>query len=410
MIDTLRADHLSAYGYERNTSPNIDRLADESYLFEDVTAVSPWTNPSIGTLFTGRNPQSIWPPANHRQAISMPLPGEIPTLAERFRDAGFRTIGLVDHPGINQRLEFSRGFDEYSLLFREGGFPIWQDTDSAFVRERVREALESVGSEPFLLYLHLVYPHQPYIAPEPHQGAFGEENDGKQGRRRRLEVRKMINAYDAEILYTDALVGEIVSDLAQLGLDPSTWVVLVSDHGEAFGEHRRFEHGNSFFDEVLRVPLILRPPGGLRSQRRITDPVSILDVHPTLLAIAGITVPKGLRGVPLLGFRAPEADRWLFSESPHAGDIHGGAVRRGPWKYIEYGNRSRGRRVLVNLAEDPGETKNLVATDDRAERLRRSLMEHLEASEIARSVLLEEETIEVDAETIERLRALGYID
>ncbi|MGB5295110.1 MAG: sulfatase-like hydrolase/transferase, partial [Thermoanaerobaculia bacterium] len=154
MVDTLRADHLGCYGYERETSPNLDKLASSGVLFESFYSVAPWTNPAIASLFTGRYPRAVFPPLPHKKAIGIPLPSQLPTLAERLQEAGYRTVALVDHPGINPELQFDQGFERWSGLFREGDFDTWAVTDSDFVLEQVEAALDELGGEKFFLYLH----------------------------------------------------------------------------------------------------------------------------------------------------------------------------------------------------------------------------------------------------------------
>ena len=410
MVDTLRADHLGCYGYERDTSPNLDDLAARGVLFESFYSVAPWTNPAIASLFTGRYPLAVCPPLPHKKAIGIPLPSQLPTLAERLSEAGYRTVALVDHPGINPELQFDQGFEQWHSLFREGGFDAWTVTDSQFVIDRLEASLDELGSEAFFLYLHLVYPHRPYAPPPPYDSLFGESSQ-KKGRAHRQE---MINAYDGEIRYTDELLGRVAKALSDRRLDPTTWLMVTSDHGEGFWEHNQAEHGNSFFNELTRVPLIVVPPqrhgvAGLR----VEAPASLVDLKPTILGLAGLQVDEDLEGRDLrTSWSNPtefEAARWLFLASPHSKDVESAAVVRGNLKYIDRLPWRNARAALFDLARDPGEKENLAGVSPQASEMRRRLEAHQKEAEELRSGLLSEAEVELDKEVLDRLRALGYL-
>jgi arylsulfatase A-like enzyme len=297
MIDTLRPDHLGCYGYARNTSPNIDRIAEQGVVFENVFSVAPWTNPTIASLFTGLYPQAIFPPAEHRDAIRQALPGQLETLAERLKRKGYRTAALVDHPGISRRWNYDQGFDTWVSLFHEGGFKVWGVTDAEFVNQEFDAILEGGGKVPVFIYLHVVYPHRPYIPPPPHDSLFGPGFKRVEER----EKQGVINRYDGEIRYTDDLVGMILGSLKKRGILERTIIVVTSDHGEGFWEHGLSEHGNSLFNELLRVPLIIFLPGGRgRAPKRVEEPASNIDLYPTILEMAGVTPPAGTDGKSLM--------------------------------------------------------------------------------------------------------------
>ena len=410
MVDTLRADHLGCYGYERETSPNLDALAEAGVLFENFYSVAPWTNPAIASLFTGRYPRAVFPPLPHKQAIGIPLPSQLPTLAERLREAGYRTIALVDHPGINPELQFDQGFERWLSLFREGDFDTWSVTDSEYVLNRFESSLDALGRETFFLYLHLVYPHRPYAPPPPYDSIFGPASQ-KTGRAHRQE---MINAYDGEIRYTDDLIGRIAAALDERRLNRSTWLVVTSDHGEGFWEHNQAEHGNSFFNELTRVPLILVPPRGEGvTGLRVPSPASIVDLKPTILGMAGLAPRQGLEGRdPRASWSDPagfESPRWLFLASPHSKDVEAAAVVRGSLKYIDRLPWRRARPALFDLDEDPAEKQNLVGVSPQAAEMSRRLQAHLNQTEKQRAGLLREDEVELDEEVLDRLRALGYL-
>ncbi|MDX1384488.1 MAG: sulfatase, partial [Thermoanaerobaculia bacterium] len=369
LVDTLRADFLGTYGHDLDTSPEIDRLAAEGYVFENAQSVSPWTNPAIATLFSGRYPDALIPPLPHRQAIGRPLPDDVETLAEKLQSRGYRTVGLVDHPGISPGLDFDQGFETFLHLFKEGGFDSWQVTDTGFVFDQVAAQLERPRDErPLFLYLHLVYPHHPYKPEAGYAEPFWPE-----GRVTR-PYRRLAN-YRGEIRQTDALVGRIMAAVQDRGLDASTWLVLASDHGEGFWEHGMWEHGNSLFEELLRIPLILRPPGGRDEPVRIATRVSLVDVYPTLLDLAGAEAPTGLDGeslVPLLHGETLERKTPIFAGSPHSGDVERAAVYQGRFKYIKEAEHD----LLYDLEADPGEAEPITDRAATLANLRSTVLEH----------------------------------
>ena len=398
LVDTLRADHLGAYGYPRPTSPAIDEIAATSVLFERAYSTAPWTNPTIATLFTGYYPQELFRVAPHRFAIHQALPLAVDTLAERLRAAGYRTAALVDHPGIGPGLHYDQGFESFHRLFQEAGAPPWGITDPSFVFQQVDRQLASTAP-PFFLYLHLVYPHRPYAAPADYQQLFGPKFL-RLGPRQRDGV---INAYDAEIRYTDDLIGRIVGALRQRGLWEKSWVVILSDHGEGFWEHGVAEHGNTLFDELLHVPLILHPPAarGLAPER-VARPVSLVDFCPTILDLAEIELPESLRTRSLI---RGSSERPIFSESKHSGNLGERSVRSQGFKYI--GDLQHG--ALFDLQADPGESNPLPDRPEVRAEFLALLRQHEETAQASRRHW-GGDVRSVDEGTLQRLRALGYDD
>lgn len=413
MLDTLRPDHLGAYGYPRDTSPAIDDLANRGIVFTSAYSVSNWTNPAIKSIFTGLSPQAVMREAWHKEAIRMPLPEEVTTFAELLQTNGYRTIGLVDHPGINHGGNFNQGFDHYTMLFREGakGRGGWGKSDVGHVTEQFSQQLDESLNDPFLIYLHVVYPHRPYKPPSPYQGMFGPDSfDGYKKRFR----EPIINAYDAEIKRTDDLIAGVNEAITSRGLLEDTWVILLSDHGEGFWEHGFAEHGNVFFNEAIKVPLIVVPPlGQQEGPKRVNTPVSNLDVFSTILDIAGIPVPEGTMGFSLIDGDLSAQNmpsRILFSESAHSFDIHARTVIRDDLKYTNYPNESDPEIILLfNLNKDPSEITSLYGTMPEIEAEYQELLnEHQERSSLERE-WLKQSIVEPDERTLEGLKSLGYI-
>jgi arylsulfatase A-like enzyme len=398
LVDTLRADHLGVYGYERNTSPNLDAWAKRGIVFDQARSTAPWTNPAIASLFAGLYPQSVLPPATHKEAIRLIVPDSHEMLAERLHTAGYRTVALVDHPGLGRGNGFGQGFEIYDHLYQLAGESGWTDTPADFVAETVRDRLESADQRPTFLYLHLVYPHRPYSPPEPHGSYFESPHEGGRGARR----AEAIDSYDGEIRYMDTLIGSLERLLRELELEP--WILFTSDHGEGFWEHGRGEHGNSFFDELLRIPLIvIAPPDAGQEAGRSDRRVSLLDLLPTVLEIAGIELPDDLDGLSLLADSASAAaPRNLISESPHGRPIDGAAVIRDRTKYIFERTRS-----AFDILEDPAENNPIATTEQDWQVVERLLLQHRRRNERRR---IAPETREPSPQTIERLEALGYVD
>ena len=210
-----------------------------------------------------------------------------------MQEAGYRTVALVDHPGINPELQFDQGFERWRRLYKDEGSDTWTVTDSDFVLDQFQDSLDELGEATFFLYLHLVYPHRPYVPPPPYDSMFGSSSS-KTGRAHRQE---MINAYDGEVRYTDEIIGRLAEVLDERRLTRSTWLIVTSDHGEGFWEHNQAEHGNSFFNELTRVPMILVPPQGEGvAGLRIPSPASVVDLKPTILGLAGLEPERTWRG------------------------------------------------------------------------------------------------------------------
>ncbi len=416
LVDTLRADHLGTYGYARPTSPAIDRLAAGGVLFAQARSVAPWTNPAIAALFTGHHPNALFEPHPHAEAIRLPLPARVPTLASKLHAAGFKTLAFIDHPGISPGLGFSRGFDTFVQLYHEFGGEGFGTTDGHQIVELIGRQLAAVGKERYFLYLHLIYPHRPYQPPPGYVRLVSPEPDTERKTKRR---QRLIDTYDGEIRYTDDVVAELMAKLESVGRRDDTWVVLTADHGEGFFEHGREEHGNSLYDELLHVPLILIPPPSARvAPRRVETRVSLIDVHPTVLDLAGLRAEgdrAGLEGSSLLRFlrgSPPRESGELFSEQPHGGDIRGAAIVEGRWKLIRRDEPEMPPMQLYDLDADPVERDNRAAAEPEiVRRLDQLLGRHLLVDRmLLRTSRSEADKPEdLDDETIRRLKALGYL-
>lgn len=315
-VDTLRPDHLGAYGYTRPTSPAIDRFALGGTLWEHAWATSPWTKPSHASLLTGRYPRRCG-----GQAMAGALAATSPHLAEWLASRGFETFAVVNASWLKMD-GLERGFGDLEWIpyvqGRRVGSPV---TETAIARFERRDPARRLFA-----FVHYMDVHSDYVSLPRYEREFVRPYDGPvDGTTQQLyrfalgELRlgpadrqNLIDRYDAGIRQIDDRVGALLEHLARVGLADETLVVFVSDHGEEFGEHGSVIHGHTQYEEVLRVPLVMRGPG-IERGRRVAGPVSLVDVVPTVLARLGLPAPAGLDGRDLL---APaDGPRALYAEA-----------------------------------------------------------------------------------------------
>jgi len=415
LVDTLRSGRLGCYGGAKPTSPALDAFAKTATLFERAVAQSSWTRPSVTSVLTGQEPL-----VHGVQTPDDRLAEEAVTLPELLQAAGYRTAGISSNPQVSAETGLARGFKDFELL------PGIVRSDE--VNRHVMRWLDGKRGDPspFFLYVHTLDPHAPYEPPAdlaqrfapgvpPHAGTLEEV---KQTYRLRHEERaqRMVwysALYDAEIAANDRSFGELLAALRQRGLEGSTLVIFVADHGEEFDEHGDFGHGNNLYRETLDIPLVVRWPGETEG-RRIAYPAQQVDLLPTILAAAGVKPPPGLPGIDLFTLAATPAaagaggwpaHRNVFSHLSYEG-AEGMSVVQGDWKLILPLNRKFGPGPeLFRRSADPTDSTNL-ATDNeiRAGWLRTQIRLELlrtQGSHTARPA-------PVDEETRKALRALGY--
>ncbi|MDH3211945.1 MAG: sulfatase [Myxococcales bacterium] len=441
VIDTLRADHLGAYGYPRDTSPTMDGLAAAGSLFLNATAPSSWTKPSIGSLFTSR-----YPSEHGAVSFEHDLGGELSTLAELLRQRGYHTLaanGNFVH--VTEPRGFARGFDVWSadgievppsaegaLLTVEipEGEPVALRAPTAREINRVvEEKLGTLHGGPLFLYVHYMEPHPGFDPPPRHLERFLRDPDRHAAappataayismlargeiRPDPGEVERLIDLYDAEISAVDEAIGDLRRVLAEAGF-ASPILMIVADHGEEFLDHGGWFHGIHLHGEVLRVPMILHDPRRAGAARRVAEPVDLLDVAPTLLALAGAPIGTQMRGRNLLAEGAPLAGRDIVAElHPDpvlAGHLrprsHRFAVTRWPWKLIAHGD---GRTEVYRKDRDPAETDPL---DARVEGMPADLARAGAALWRAPEAIAGGSAApDLDDEVLHGLRALGYAE
>lgn len=390
-LDTVRADHLGSYHYAAAQTPQIDALAASGLRFERATTVVPLTLPAHSSLMTGTFP--AW--HGVRDNGGFYLDDNQRTLAEVLHDRGFRTGGFVGCFVLDRRWGIAQGFDRYFDDFDLDRFPDAAGMDmiqrpGSEVVGRALEWLQVERNRPFFAWVHLYDAHTPYEAPEPFQGRFPRTRDG---------------AYDAEIASADAQVGRLVDALRSDGRLDDTLVIVLADHGEMLGEHGELTHGFFIYEAATHIPLVISGPGV--PARVVSDQVRIVDVMPTALALLGVPVPKEVQGANLMPLaRGEHLGLVAHSESwyprYHYGWSELRAIQDGRFKLIR-----APRPEWYDLATDPGESRDQSAGNAaRLDVFGRALDDF--ESRIARAGAPQGPR-PIDAETEERLAALGYV-
>lgn len=438
VADAMRADRLGCYGFGRPTSPNIDRLAAGGMRFTDAGTVVPSTLASFATLFTSNYPKEHGAFRN-----GFPVFESFPTLAESFRDADYETAAFVSSFCLVSAFGADRGFDHYdeemkdstilpdNKLVRSAG-----DVTEAFLRWHDNRR----SDRPFFAMVHYFDPHFPYRPPERFASAFVRSGRAtpegtmqeivkaagdlfKGGGMPNELALGLHDLYCAEIAYMDEQIGRIVELFREEGADGGeTLIIFTADHGETFWEHAEyFSHGHTVYQTAVNVPLIFNCPGLVPAGTSCDEPVSNIDLGPTLLNLGGIEVPREFTGVPfdarVTGRAADDGGvplRLLFAEgtkpyqvekdAPRPNFFKAKSVRRGPWKYIAVPYMERSE--LYNVADDPGEMRDLAGREEHAAieaALRREVRRW--AEDFDRNV---ERDRTLDPEVQRKLQELGY--
>jgi arylsulfatase A-like enzyme len=422
VIDTLRTDGIGCYGAGRNTSPHIDALASEGIRFARAYSTAPWTKPAVASILTG-----LYPSAHGADDLRVPLPWKVSTLAEILGENGYATAAVVSHTLIGSRHQYQQGFDKYlqPKVLRTRELSTDHVTTSAL--RFVRQLAERDG--PFFLFVHYFDPHYPYM-PRPEVGYAGAGVGRLQGGEPVKDLVEMLPSmtpeelafvralYDEEIHFTDAGVGRLLDGLSEAGLADETLVVLTADHGEEFGERGWIGHTRTLYEELVRVPMILRLPGGDHAGRVVETPVSVVDVAPTVLDLAGIGAPEsafhGRSLLPALGAEPAEpAGAAVLVEvdyEPPRADakfprLHRRALVLGRHKLIR--DELSGRVELYDVISDPHERDDRAAAQPEVVRALQDEMDRqLELLDAGSGA---GERLELSPEQLEHLRALGYV-
>jgi arylsulfatase A-like enzyme len=363
VVDTLRLDHLAAYGYERETAPAFTRLASEGVLWNGISPTS-WTKPATASILTGLHPV-------HHQAFGSAdaLPEASQTLAERLRARGYNTFGITANGWLSRTAGFAQGFSPYySMLddFGRGPFSTAEELNSKLL-PRLRTL-----QPPFFLYVHYLDPHAPYDPPRDYRGRplSGRLAARKGGigilelrmsetlARPRELVEDAIDLYDGEIRRADDAIDSLLGELLRLGLADGTLTVVTSDHGEEMQEHGRMGHGQTLYEEVVRVPLLMHAPGVLPAGARFGT-ASLLDIVPTVLELLRQPLAGELDGISLAKrMQAAVPSSSAVEDTADVGRellLHLDLEKPGPGIPMEAGRALalRGERFKLVLSEDP---------------------------------------------------------
>ncbi len=374
-VDTLNAHHLGAYGAKNSPSPNIDSLADKGVLFERAYSAAPWTKPAFASMFT-----SLYPSEHGVTAFDRILPEEKFTLAELFRSKGFATAGVISHILIQPQFGYAQGFDYYELVPFKGN--IHSAITSLSVTDMATKWLDNQrakSDEPFFMFLHYFDPHNNYY----HHKKFDKTSWYKGPIKSGMDFRELkalipvmtpddVSAlrgfYDEEISFTDFSVGLLIKYLEENGLAEDTLIVLTADHGEELTERGYIGHTRTLYDELIRVPFIFYLPGKL-SNSRIKDPVSTMDLLPTMMGFLGESSSAELGGRDLskllLGKESLLQAKPIFSEVDYkAGQItsHKLGLVEGDFKIVL--DKDLNSFELFDLVKDPEELSPIRNLED----------------------------------------------
>ena len=422
VVDALRADHVSAYGYYRSTTPNVDRLASQGVLFENAIAPSSWTLPTHASLLTGRYP-------HEHGALYDNYDGRYSTLAQALRSHGYRTAAFSGNTIFFTRAQgLGRGFIHFDDFFHTPADMVLRTLYGrklcrfAFRRQWLQDYparklspevtanalrwIERTPTKPFFVFLNYYDAHDPYLPPQPFRSRFSRfENPG--GRLNHLasngwgeiyrslgpeEVEKEIDAYDGGIAYVDESIGRLMSELEKRGLAANTLVVVTSDHGEAFGEHGFMAHRYNIYREMIHVPLILWSPGRIPAGLRLQQPVSNAAVAATVAELIGDD--GAFPGTSLVKIwsqpKPPEEWPHVLAELEHEGTYKSLVTAR--WQFIL---NQKQELELYDWQNDPRQANNLANSPEgraRAAELEKQLASMLSVAGADRTVAASPDT------------------
>ncbi|MDC0357586.1 sulfatase [Oligoflexia bacterium] len=405
MLDTLRADHLSLYGYERETTPILDAFAKENINFNYAITASPWTPPSIATMFTGLYPTAhgMMPPNSRDQArkMSTQLGEHLETLAEIFQKNGYQTGAVTPNPWMKKEFGYQQGFDTYKYFHRVRAEKINEEGI------KVLEAFDA--DQPFLLYLHYLDPHNPYRPVKE----FDIYKGPLKAKSYPEKQTRIIGLYDGEIRYLDAKLGELFEYFKQKGLYDDLAILIVSDHGEQFMEHGYQGHGHNTYNEEAHVPLMLKYKN--RSYA-VDTTVSTIDVFPTALELAGIDIPANTQGISLLNTQALKQRSGVLSEVMRRQNEKAFVNSLGDKVIFKYDPKDGlvlqpGQKTLsaslYNRFEDYAEVAPI--RDDALTKILTTDFHALYQETLKRKPAVVGEEVEIGEDTVEELESLGYL-
>jgi arylsulfatase A-like enzyme len=416
----MRYDHVSGDGYSRLTSPLLDAFGARSFRFTNAITQAPYTKAAMASVMSG-----LYPISHKTVTATVPFPetmtghpttaavetdvlaSSVTTLAESFQAGGYLTFGYTANPFLIEAFGFAQGFNVFHF-FPGGDF----ETAAVVIDRAMNDVRQARSSAPLFLWLHLMEPHSPYAPGALTRGMFPPE-----GRPHLIpaasqppswllagspqDLRLYESAYDEEIASVDVAVDRLFRQLAEADRFENAVIVVAADHGEQFLDHGGWEHGDTLYDELVHVPLVIRLPS--TAGRRIDDQVQLIDLYPTLLQLAGISSSSETSGRSFTDLLSgTHTSEQAFIELPNRAY----AVRADGWKCIMFAD---GHDELYDLSADPAERHNVAdAHATRVDALKHIIERHL-VSALERGETVGRERAPVDPAILEQLRSLGYL-
>jgi arylsulfatase A-like enzyme len=426
-IDALRPDHLGCYGYKRNTSPNIDKLAQEGVMFTQAIAQAPWTVPSVVSILT-----STYPFEHRVNDFGINFPAELTSLSDILKTYGYISGCMSNLSGFDGIPNLDEEFDTYITreTYQWRGLPI-KFTE---ITEKAKEWINKNKKGKFFLWLHLWDTHTPPLnPPSPYSSLFFNDEYSKSkinvpvtinyrtrigGLNRALvenhnnvtDINYYIAIYDGAIRYVDEQIESILNHLNSLRLDKNTLILISADHGEGIGEHNLyFTHGFNLYDELIKVPLVIKYEKLFPRNKKIDIQIQTIDMAPTILDVLGIKKPSSMKGVSLLPLIYDDKEKYpaKFSFANQAlENLY--SIRTPEWKLIYDANKDK--YEFYNLQEDPNELNNLIKSTSFDNykiflSLKRELKKQLKRTNRKRG----KTKYSLERETEEKLKSLGYL-
>jgi len=439
VMDTVRQDHLSCYGYKRDTTPNLNRLKKSSRVYYNAYSTSCWTCSAHASLFTG-----LFPIAHKTTQENLWMSKRLKTLAEVLSTEGYETVGIVENPILTKYYNFNQGFSIYHETWRKSykdRILMWLTSEnSAFILFK-RSLNKRDKRKPFFMFINFIEPHSPYNSSQQFYGKFlsdrslrCEENMCRSyflGKRNftQSEFQHLNELYDAEILYVDYWIGEMIDELKKKNLWNNTIFIVTSDHGENIGDHQMMDHIFSLYESTIKIPLIIHYPKLFPCNSEDYDIVQLTDIFPTLLKIVGIDSKKYHSHGQYLLERYIQKERVGFCEYYYPKQVIGSFEKqdRENVRLKKYKRRLRaiimnnmkliwgsdGNHELYDLAKDPEENENLIDKKNYLKvkqemmKVLKNMVSKNDHNTNDYSNLTEKKAI--DKNTIEELKALGYV-
>jgi len=437
IIDSLRPDHLSCYGYHEAKTANIDGLAEQSLVFMNAMANAPWTYPSLASIFTSLYPDAL------SNCLLAPIPDQVPTLAQIVSGSGIKTAAIVSNPFINSSLGLTSGFTHKWNSYEPYFLPafsstnlniflarilrrVYQNEGAATITHRVIRWLSNNQNAPFFLWVHYIDPHHPYgkkwndiISGKRFQEKPGAEanslkppgtKDGENSAPNAPDLRRIEYLYDQDLLYTDRYLGELFRFLRGNGLWEKSAIILTADHGEEFFERGHIGHNVNLDWGAIHVPLMIKMPGAGPSGL-IREPVELVDLYPTILELLGIPSSVAIQGkslLPMIRGGAAREDDFFYSscnrfQSPQIG------LRDSRYTLIYYPREKKFQ--LFDRVKDPWEQKDIAGAEPQvAQKMLAALRERRRANKNLYLKFYPEGKVRPEVRLDQRaLRALGYV-